>query len=246
MSFTTRIRCILAVIDYFIFGLGGLCVSCILLLLHPFFPKKQLLLSSKVLQYSWKGMCLLLRSTWNLRLHAPQKKEMEQLSSSIIVANHPSLIDVVILTAIIPRCILIVKPALLRWPFLRPILQRLCIVNNGDTQNMLPQAQQFLERGYNIIIFPEGTRTTPGKTNKLHRGAFHLAIRSGAPIVPIRIETSQPFLTKEGPWWYVGEHCPVFTLTLHSPITANRDAQERQESIRLCSEIAPLLGLEQV
>ena len=100
MSIATRIRCVLAVIDYFIFGIGGLCVSIVLLILRPFVPSRERELGSKTLQYSWKFMCLVLRASRNLHLNAPQKKEMEQIRSSIIVANHPSLIDVVILTAI--------------------------------------------------------------------------------------------------------------------------------------------------
>ncbi len=244
MSLATRVRCVLAVLDYFLFGFGGLCVSIVLLLLRPIFPARERELGSRTLQYSWKAMCLLLRGTWNLRLAAPQKKELEQIRSSIIVANHPSLIDVVILTAIIPKCMLIVKPALLRWPFLRPILRRLCIVNDGNSSAMLEQAENAIKQGFNVIIFPEGTRTTPGKKNKLHRGAFHLAIRSGAPLVPIRIDTSQPFLTKEAPWWYVGQKCPVFTLTMHAPLFAAQGVPHHPEAVRLCRETAPLLGLD--
>ena len=146
MSTSTRLRCVLAVMDYFFFGLGGLCISVVLVLIRPLFPRMERPLGSFVLRYSWKLMCLLLRCTWNLRLHAPQKKEMEQLRSAIIVANHPSLIDVVILASIIPRCMLIVKPALLRWPFLRPILRRLCIVNNGDAQQMLEATTLLFSR----------------------------------------------------------------------------------------------------
>lgn len=243
MSLATRLRCALAVMDYFFFGLGGLCISAILLLVRSLFPRVERPLGSLALRYSWKGMCLLLRCTWNLRLHAPQKKEMEQLRASIIVANHPSLIDVVILTSIIPRCMLIVKPALLHWPFLRPILRRLCIVNNGDAQQMLEASREALAQGYNIIIFPEGTRTSPDKKNKLQRGAFHLAIQSGAPLVPIHIHTSQAFLTKEVPWWYVGEHCPVFTLTLHPAVCARPAESSHREAVRLSQQIAGILGL---
>ncbi len=244
MSMSTRIRCILAVIDYFLFGLGGLCVSIILLLLRPLLPKKERELGSKFLQYSWKLMCVLLHVTWNQRLKAPQKKELEQIRASVIIANHPSLIDVVILTSIIPKCMLIVKPSLMRWPFLRPILRRLCIVNDGDSTAMLEQAQKAINEGFNIIIFPEGTRTSPTKKNKLHRGAFHLAHRSGAPIIPIRIDTSQPFLTKEVPWWYVGQHCPVFTLTLHAPILPDTSRPAHPETVRLCHLAAQRLKLD--
>ena len=244
MSFTTRVRCALAVMDYFLFGFGGLIVSVILLIIRPLFPDREQVLGSRTLQYSWKLMCGLLHCTWNLRLKVPQKREMEQLRSSIIVANHPSLIDVVILASIIPHSMLIVKKSLLRWPFLRPILRRLCIVNDGDSTNMIRLACDAMNKGFNVIIFPEGTRTRSTHKNKLHRGAFHMAIQSGAPLVPVHIHTSQPFLTKEVPWWYVGRHCPVFTLTLHPAIDANATDSPHRESVRLCKEIARVLQLD--
>lgn len=244
MSWSTRIRSALAVFDYVFFGMGGSCVSLILLVISPFCRKKKAHIGSRVLQYSWKLMCFVLRITYNLKLTVPQKAQMEQIRRSIIVANHPSLIDVVILTSIIPKCMLIVKPALLRWPFLRPILKHLCIINDGNTPQMLQQAAIAMRKGFNIIIFPEGTRTTPGKKSKLHRGAFHLAIHSHAPLVPIHIDANPPFLTKEYPWWYVGERCPHFTLTLHSPIYAQENPSAHKEAVRLSNTVAALLGLD--
>lgn len=248
MSLSTRVRCVLAVADYLFFGIGGSVVSLILLLIRPFLSeRKRVQVGSRVLQSSWKLMCRLLHFTRNLDLHAPQKEQMAQLRGSIIVASHPSLIDVVILASIIPDCKLVVSPKLLRWRFLRPILNGLCIINNGDTGFFMEQAEACLRQGFNLIIFPEGTRTTPGVKSRMHRGAFHLSLLTGHPLVPIRIQTDMPFLTKEYPWWYVGEHCPNFTLTLTEPIQAEQLPGESRHAaaVRLCSEVRARLLPEQ-
>lgn len=248
MSFATRVRCGLAVFCYVCFGLGGTFVSLVLLLISPFLSeKKRVKAGSRVLQSSWKLMCLLLRMTRNLSLRVPERDAMAHIRGSIIVANHPSLIDVVILASIIPYCKLVVSPKLMRWRFLRPILRGLCIINNGDTAYFMQQAETCLKQGFNIIIFPEGTRTTPGVASRMQRGSFHVALLTGCPLYPIHIHTDMPFLTKEYPWWYVGERCPRFTLTLTPPIHAKMQPGESRHgaAIRVCREVAARILPEQ-
>lgn len=241
MSLSTRVRCVLAVLDYVCFGVGGACISLFLLLVSPFLNERcRVLVGMRVLQWSWKLMCLLLRVTRNLSLHVPERAKMAQLRNSIVVTNHPSLIDVVILASIIPGCKLVVKPKLLRWRFLRPILRGLCIINNGDISYFLQQSKKCLQQGFNIIIFPEGTRTTPGVKSHMQRGAFHMSLLTGAPLQPIRIQTDMPFLTKEYPWWYVGEHCPRFSLNMLPPIHADVQPGESHHAaaVRLSQQTA--------
>ena len=247
MSFSTRVRCVLAVVAYVCFGLGGACISVFLLLISPFLSeRRRVWVGSRVLQWSWKLMCGLLRVTRNLSLAVPERAAMARLRGAIVVANHPSLIDVVILASVIPGCKLVVKPQLLRWCFLRPILRGLCIINNGDTASFLQQAQTCLSQGFNVIIFPEGTRTTPGVKSRLQRGAFHMSLLTGGPLQPIRIQTDMPFLTKEYPWWYVGEHCPHFRLSLCSPIHADLQPGESRHAaaVRLAHQTAACIFAE--
>ena len=239
MSLSTRVRCVLAVMCYIAFGIGGSMISLILLLCF-FLPKRaRVCVGSKVLQYSWKLMCALMSMTWNLALRVPDKKKMKAIRSSIVVANHPSLIDVVILTSIIPGSKLVANSKLLRWR----ILRGLCITNDTGAEQFIAQAKRALDDGFNVIIFPEGTRTTPGKVSKLQRGAFQLALQSGYPIVPIHIHTDGPFLTKEYPWWYVGEHCPHFTLSLGAPMLAELESGETRHAaaVRLSREVAAFI-----
>lgn len=243
MSLSTRVRCVLAVMCYIAFGIGGSMISLILLLCFFLPERARVCVGSKVLQYSWKLMCALMSMTWNLALRVPDKKKMKAIRSSIVVANHPSLIDVVILTSIIPGSKLVANSKLLRWRFLRPILRGLCITNDTGAEQFIAQAKQALDSGFNVIIFPEGTRTTPGKVSKLQRGAFQLALQSGYSLVPIHIHTDGPFLTKEYPWWYVGEHRPHFTLSLGAPIVAELEDGETRHAaaVRLSREVAAFI-----
>ena len=243
MSLSTRVRCILAVVCYIAFGIGGSFISLVLLLCFFLPERARVCVGSKVLQYSWKLMCVLMGMTRNLSLRVPDKKKMRAIRGSIVVANHPSLIDVVILTSIIPGSKLVANSKLLRWRFLRPILKGLCITNDTGAELFIEQAKHALDDGFNIIIFPEGTRTTPGKVSKLQRGAFQLALQSGYPLVPIHIHTDGPFLTKEYPWWYVGEHCPHFTLTLGEPIEAlvQEDETRHAAAVRLSQTVAAFI-----
>lgn len=243
MSLSTRVRCVLAVMCYLAFGIGGSLIS-VLLLLCFFLPERaRVRVGSKVLQYSWKMLCCMMSMTRNLSLRVPDKKKMQRIRGSIVVANHPSLIDVVILTSIIPGSKLVANSKLQRWRFLRPILKGLCITNDMGAEQFMTQAKHALDNGFNVIIFPEGTRTTPGKVSKLQRGAFQLALQSGYPLVPIHIHTDGPFLTKEYPWWYVGEHCPHFTLSLGDPVVAQVQEGETRHAaaVRISRTVADFI-----
>lgn len=248
MSFSTRVRCVLAVFDYLSFAVGGSMISLMLLLIRPFLSERQRVhVGSRILQYSWKVMCWLLSVTRNLELHVPDRDKMAALRGSIVVSNHPSLIDVVILTSIMPDSMLVVSPKLLRWRFLRPILHGLCIINDGDTAHFIRQSEDCLSKGFNIIIFPEGTRTTPGVKSRIHRGASRLSLLTGRPLLPVHIQTDMPFLTKEYPWWYVGAHCPEFVVTLAEPIRGELQPGETMHAacVRVSREVAARILPEQ-
>ena len=53
-----------------------------------------------------------------------------------------------------------------------------------------------MDQGYNIIIFPTGTRTLADEQIKIHKGAALIAIDNNKDIIPIKIKTDFPFLAK--------------------------------------------------
>ena len=66
--------------------------------------------------------------------------------------------------------------------------------NPGDTTHALDQVRSVLDDGHAIGVFPEGTRSRDGLLHRGHSGAAHLAITSGAPLIPVGLEGTDAIL----------------------------------------------------
>ena len=76
-------------------------------------------------------------------------------------------------------------------------------ISNDGSIEMLETAVQALQEGQTLIIFPEGTRTTPGQPPNFHRGAAAIALRGAKMITPVRIAVTPTTLTKAEPWYSI-------------------------------------------
>jgi len=81
-----------------------------------------------------------------------------------------------------------------------------------DPEVLIDRCEAELREGGSLIIFPEGTRTTPGKPIKFQRGAAAIALQSDAPMLPITLGCSPTTLTKHEKWYQIPEK--KFTLTM--------------------------------
>jgi len=121
----------------------------------------------------------------------------------LILANHPTLIDVLFLLGFAPGANCVVKGALWRNPFTRWPLLAAGYVPNAPTGVMIGEAAAALAAGQSVIIFPEGTRTVPGAKPSFHRGAAAIAIRAAAVVTPVYIRCDPPTLAKREPWYRI-------------------------------------------
>lgn len=80
-----------------------------------------------------------------------------------MVANHPTLIDYVILASVMPETDCLVKSALLRNPFVSGVIRAADYLINSEAETLLSASQQRLAQGDTLLIFPEGTRTRSGE-----------------------------------------------------------------------------------
>jgi 1-acyl-sn-glycerol-3-phosphate acyltransferase len=120
----------------------------------------------------------------------------------VIVANHPSLIDITCLLARIPEAVCIFKPAIRRNPVLGAAARRAGYLASDGGHELLRRATEKVEAGHNLIIFPEGTRTLPGSDiGPFKPGFVIIARRAGVPIQLIRVTTDSDVLTKGSSWW---------------------------------------------
>ncbi|MGZ9583937.1 lysophospholipid acyltransferase family protein [Paenibacillus marinisediminis] len=127
-------------------------------------------------------------------------------SAAVYVSNHQGNFDVPIMLGHIgaPKPLL-AKIELEKLPFIRDWMKHLrCIFidrkNVRQSMNSLKQATELVENGYSIVVFPEGTRSKGDQLGEFKSGAFRIAVKTGAPIVPIRISGSYKLMEANGNW----------------------------------------------
>ncbi|MCP4873796.1 MAG: 1-acyl-sn-glycerol-3-phosphate acyltransferase [Proteobacteria bacterium] len=137
--------------------------------------------------------------------------EVEELPAEgafVLVANHPTLIDVVFLLATVPNLCCVVHRRLFRSPFVGPVLRRGRHIegpnpDDPDAPSVLDGIVERLNDGLPVLVFPEGTRSKAWSLNRFKRGAAEAAILADVPLVPVFLSCDPPTLMKGQPWWEV-------------------------------------------
>ena len=138
----------------------------------------------------------------------------------LVVANHPTLIDVVLLVSQMPQVDCIVKRSVWRNPLLRWPASWAGYLPAVAGAELVEECSATLRRGRSLLVFPEGTRTVPGKPMHLHRGAAHIALAAGAEILPVTITCDPPTLSKGSAWYRVPSRQFHMHAVVGAPIAA--------------------------
>jgi len=205
------------------FGLGGVFLTLFVFPLQKLFIKdssKQKQVARKTVHYTFKFFIALMAFTRIFSFDLAQANKLSNMNGQLVLANHPSLIDVVVLVSIIPNADCVVKAHLFSNPFLRGVVKGTGYISNADPEGLLTDCKASLAAGNNLIIFPEGTRSKPEQSIKFQRGAANIALRclsdkaedSGISTVLIRVNPTT--LTKSEPWYKVPEFKAQFSAHL--------------------------------
>lgn len=200
---------------FFVFGTGALAIAG---LIFPFCspaakdPYDRRRLFAKIIRISWALFLGLFKITRLCKIVCDDPEKLKSVRGNVIVANHPSLIDIIILTVASRNSICIVKESLTRNFFCRGLVNNTHISNGLPFDEMLAQTKDLLERGFNIIIFPEQTRTRENVKPTIHLGAFHIAANAGVPVLPVKIKFSERILAKDQPACYPGTRRAIIRL----------------------------------
>lgn len=136
----------------------------------------------------------------------------------MVIANHPSLLDVVFLIAAMRDANCIVKQSLWNNPSMRGPIRAAQYISNDGSMDMFDIASDALRGGQSLIVFPEGTRTTPGQLPKFHRGAAAIALRGAKLITPVVICVNPTTLTKAEPWYRIATRRVQFHIKVGDDI----------------------------
>jgi 1-acyl-sn-glycerol-3-phosphate acyltransferase len=203
------------------FGVGGLLLQVVSLslmyLLFPHRARRQKAMRRLVHWLFW----VFVRFMWLmgvLRFRFIQP-ELLQRPGLIIVANHPTLLDVVFLISAVPDATCIVRAGLASNPFTRAAVSAAGYVCNDWGVELVEASVQALRAGSSMIIFPEGTRSNALNPNKWHRGAANIALKAGVPLTPVRIGCDPPSLRKGEPWWRVPARPMQYSIEVLSDLS---------------------------
>lgn len=152
------------------------------------------------------------------RVEVEGRHWLDEAGGKLLVANHPMYLDVVALVGLLPQADCVVKQAMWRNRLYRRFVRVIGYIGNACEGGLVDDCVAALQRGRALILFPEGTRSTPGQALRFRRGAAQVAVRSGCDILPVVIRCEPLALGKHQAW----HAAPTRPWTLHVRICPPR------------------------
>nr|MDT0252430.1 lysophospholipid acyltransferase family protein [Endozoicomonas sp.] len=214
-----NVRRLLTGISFLVFGAGSLNLAFTVLPLILLFSTDKEVRRKRIQNtISWHFR-LFLKWMQALKLMRMDVSGVEQLCKNhhqrqgvLVIANHLTLIDVVVLMAYMPDVDCVVKAGLYRNFFLKKIVRAAGYIPNVNPQKLLSDCTRTLNEGRNLIIFPEGTRRRPGEPLRFQRGVSHIALQAGCYLRPVYLNCEPATLGKHQHWYDIPDKAFVFSL----------------------------------
>lgn len=197
-----------------LFGIGGLILGLLVfpvVLVLPVQRMRRRRLARRLVQRSFRVFVGIMNGLRGIAYEIDGRDRLGR-PGQLIIANHPTLIDVVLIVAFTPAPACVVKAALFANPFTRWVVRAAGYISNAPTVTMIEQAREALRSGDTLVMFPEGTRTRPGEPLQFHRGAASVAVRGAAVLTPVFIRVDQPLLHKGQRWYQVPPRRPRIVI----------------------------------
>lgn len=179
-------------VKLFSFAFFGSCSLGLALGLFPimhvlagFSEKRFKVIARRFNHWYFKVFVNVMKAIRCIDVQVENREQLSHIKSKVVIANHPSLLDVVILFSLVPNADCIVKGALIENKFLSLIVRNLYIPNSIPFDEQLERARQSMDEGNNLIIFPEGTRSRPGQPWEFKKGAARFALYSHNDVIPV-------------------------------------------------------------
>ena len=149
----------------------------------------------------WGSLYTWIQPNWPITIEG--RERIRRDVAYVMVANHQSLLDILVLFRLFVHFKWVSKIENFRVPLIgwNMSLNRYIKLRRGDQesiQEMMVECEQALRSGSSVMMFPEGTRSPDGRLKAFKHGAFTMAKRTGSPILPIVIHGTAQALPKRG------------------------------------------------
>ena len=211
--------------------------SGVALLLYPLLPRTTgRRVGRAMIAHGYRFFWRIAAMSGMLRLHADALDILRDESGLIIVANHPSMLDALMLVARLPKSACIMKASLVHNPFLGPGARLARYIRNDSAYGMIQCAVQDLQDGGQLVLFPEGTRTTQSPVNPFHASFALIAKRAQMPVQVVFIDTHSPYLGKGWPLWRLPPLPIEFSVRLGPRFAPTQDHHALLAEAQACFE----------
>ena len=172
----------------------------------------------------------------------PQVSGLEHFpgeGAAILVANHPTLMDPFLVAAVTPRKLdFLIRHEVLRIPILGFLIGRSGGITVRPGSSTLHKALERLSQGRAVAVFPEAYQTHSHQLQLLRKGAAALAVRSGAPVIPLGLSGPEYLSTARGAWVEGGR----VSLRFGPPLRAHSGETAEEFGKRLRAALEALIS----
>lgn len=192
-------------------GATSLTWNLISLVIHPFLTQAQgVVVGRAAISSVYRGFWALAVWLGLMRLDAGSLDVLQRDAGLIVAANHPTMLDALLVVSRLPRGVCIMRAGLMRNPFLGAGARLARYLRNDTPHKMICSAVSMLRQGGQIVWFPEGTRSVRAPINPFRPGVTLVAQRARVPIQTVLIEATPAYLGKGWPIW----RAPAFPVVI--------------------------------
>ncbi len=190
----------------------------------------------------WAGLYFDINPLWKITISG--KENIPRNQACIMVANHQSMVDILVLYKLFVHFKWVSKKEVFRVPFFGWNMElnryiKLDRVSRRSIAKMINEANENLDIGNPVMIFPEGTRSANGEIKKFKEGAFALALKSSVPIVPIVIMGTAEVIGKSPLFFH-----PNRRMQMHILPAIDSDSFKEKDSALLTAMVQELMKKE--
>jgi 1-acyl-sn-glycerol-3-phosphate acyltransferase len=201
------------------------------IILFPFDKKRKV---THAQCFWWADIVIGMNPFWDLDVSGLEN--IDKNRSYVVIANHQSLADIVVLYKTRMQFKWVAKESLFKVPFVGWCMSltkhiKLTRGQFGSIKKVYKEAAKWLRKDVSVLFFPEGTRSDTDEMNKFQNGAFKLAIKEKKPILPISINGTRDAIPKGG-WVFktkVDAHVKVLPAIETSDLKPGDFAQLRDK-----------------
>ncbi|GJL82849.1 MAG: 1-acyl-sn-glycerol-3-phosphate acyltransferase [marine bacterium B5-7] len=224
-------RLIATALLYVVFGAGSIVLMALVMfplsIILFFSPKLRVRCFRKSVQISFAMFLKAAEWLGVLSVQITNDAELRH-PGQLIIANHPSLLDVVILISRLPNVDCVIKQQLSRNPFVSLQVWLADYIRNDSAEELVKECARRLESGRSLIIFPEGTRTRRGQRPVFLRGTARIILLSSAPLRPVLIHCNPHSLAKGDHWYRIPEKKINYRIVVEPCLNIDHCRQSRE------------------